>query len=107
MILALGKITDLPDQRYVSIATEITHTGSSKIQLSSSCRNSRLAHPQQIAKLTSMPDVNWDGKLYRSVKFGEGVKSGTVELEHEKRRRKEPQQRVRESIAQRERNGTI
>lgn len=54
-----------------------------------------------------MPGPKWDGKLHKPMKFGEGMKPGTVEWERDKRRRRERQQIIRQMIAEREHNGTI
>jgi hypothetical protein len=38
--------------------------------------------------LGSMSDPKWNGKLYKPIKFDEGMQPGTVEWERERRRRK-------------------
>jgi hypothetical protein len=35
-----------------------------------------------------MPEIKWNGKLHRPMKFGEGMQPGTVEHEREKLRRR-------------------
>jgi len=45
-----------------------------------------------------MSGPKWDGKLYRPVKFGEGMQPGTLEWEHERRRQAEHWREVRPRI---------
>jgi len=50
-----------------------------------------------------MPEMKWDGKLYRPAKFGEGMKTGTVDWERDRRRRRMQQEVIRELMAERRR----
>lgn len=49
-----------------------------------------------------MKEPQWDGKVYRPVKFGEGRQPGTVESEKLKRQRRAEMARFREERAARE-----
>lgn len=49
-----------------------------------------------------MRDPKWDGKMYRPVKFGEGLQPGTVESEHINRQRRAELARFREERATRQ-----
>jgi hypothetical protein len=43
-----------------------------------------------------MSGPKWNGKLYRPVKFGEGMQPGTAEWEHERRQRRAQMEHWRE-----------
>lgn len=46
-----------------------------------------------------MAKMQWDGKLRKPVKFGEGFQPGTVEWEEEKRRKAKLARQGREELA--------